>query len=151
MLRVLGPYILVLGCYELLLFALPLGWAWLLEPRLALAEIGAHQLVRHLTAISIASGAWHIFLGSTFLARRPLLKTYLISEFVLCLPSFVFCVMLWFFNGGHPFGGLYPILFYVLLCVESVVPMALAVGCLVIRRWPDLAVRAGAERSSASI
>ena len=137
MLRVLGPYILVLGCYELLLLGLPKARAWPLEPRFILGVICSGLLSDYITPISIASGAWHIFLGITFLAQRPLLKTYLVSEFMLCLPNVISCFTLLVFGGWHGLAGRYIIYLCPPLWVESVVPMALAVGCLVERRWPE--------------
>ena len=138
MLKVLGPYVFALGCYEVVLLPMLGRVSVFLEPRYAMASLSiwAHWLVPYFGVLAGSSGAWHLFLGGAFLAGRPLLKTYLVSEFVLCLPNFVSCLTLLLFGGGHVLTGGYIALLCFLLWAESMVPMALALGCLVERRSP---------------
>jgi hypothetical protein len=68
-----------------------------------------------------------------FLAHRPLLKTYLASEFVLSLPNLITCFALLLLGGGHVLTGENIMVLCVLFWVQSVVPMAIAAGCLVER------------------
>ena len=117
MLKVLGRYIFVLGCCQVVVVTLAYRYDF------------AARITYWYPIIAFA-GIWHVLFGAIFLRRKPLLKTYIVSDFLLCLPNVYNCFTSLLFWHVHAQPEKAVILIWVLLGVQTVLPMALAAACL---------------------
>ena len=135
--KILGTYLLVAGilqaCLYLALSVSPsLDWLFYFDPRIGIFFIesawrGADETVVPSVLRWLTVG-WILLLAALFLYGRPLIKTYVISEVVLLLPSVLFFIGIIFANLSPAHGfSVGELLFPVPVAIMfSAVPLGLA-------------------------
>lgn len=144
--KFLGIYLIVICALQICLYlALSVGseenlWLFYFDPRIGIfffeavlrgAEQTAPGVLRWLSVV------WILALGAFMLSGRPLIKTYIVSEIVLALPSLLFSLVIIAGNmspaHGFSIGELFiPIL---IMIVFSIFPLGLAFWLLMSSRF----------------
>ena len=108
------------------------GWLFYFDPRIGIFFLesgarGAELIIPGL--FQWLSAGWILLLGLMLLFGRPLMKTYIVSEIILSVPSlFFFLAIAWGnLSPAHGFSVgelLFPV---IIMIVFSVVPLVLAI------------------------
>jgi hypothetical protein len=140
--RLLGGYLFALCLYQIGIYRWPGGPPFILDPRAGIPVF----LINHfffdnkvIYPVEWITAAWLVFLAAAIFFRGKLLKTYLISEFVLAAPTAYYICVLAAQHGGDFAPGFKDLILTALLfSIFSLAPMSLAVR----RLWSGVGKRA---------
>lgn len=135
--KTLGLYLLVASALQICLYlALSLStdkadWLFYFDPRLGIFFLessvpGADQVAPGI--FQWVSAVWILLLALMLLFGRPLVRTYIVSEIILSIPSVLFFLMVLWVNMSPAHGFSVGELFFpvMVMIAFSVVPLVLA-------------------------
>ena len=129
-LRLLGAYLFGLCLYQIGIYRWPGGPPFILDPRAGIPVL----LINHFSfdnkgiyPVEWMTAAWLVLIAALIFFRGQFLKTYLISELVLAMPTAYYIGVLATHHGGDFAPGLKDLLLTTFLfTVFSIVPAGIA-------------------------
>jgi hypothetical protein len=127
--RLLGGYLFALCLYQIGIYRWPGGPPFILDPRAGIPVLLINKFSfdnKVIYPVEWITAAWLVVLATAFFFRGKLLKTYLVSEFVLAAPTAYYIGVLAAQHGGDFAPGFKDlVLTAVLFTIFSVVPICL--------------------------
>ncbi len=135
--RILGAYILAIGLLQIYFYLVMLmstekeGWLFYFDPRIGIFFLESSIRGTEEIAPGIFrwfSAVWISTIGLILVSGRPIVKTYIVSELALMLPSVIFFVLIIWANltPAHGFSVSELIFPALVTIVFSIVPLRLA-------------------------
>lgn len=133
--RLLGTYLFALCVYQIGIYCWPSGPPFILDPRAGIPVL----LINHFSLdnkviypVEWVSATWLVIAAAMIFFRGGFLKPYLIAEIVLAAPTaYYLCVLAKRHGGDFAPGFKDLVLTAILFTGFSLVPIALAVQCLI--------------------
>jgi hypothetical protein len=128
--RLLGAYLFGLCIYQIGIYCWPGGPPFILDPRAGIPVL----LINHFSfdnkviyPVEWITAAWLVLMAAMIFFRGQFLKTYLISEILLAVPTAYYIGVLAIHHGGDFAPGFKDLLLTIVLVVFfSLVPLGLA-------------------------
>jgi hypothetical protein len=133
----LGAYLFALCLYQIGIYFWPGGPPFILDPRAGIPVLLINQFSfdnKVIYPVEWITASWLVAMAAMIFFKGQLLKTYLISEMLLAIPTAYYITVLAVRHGGHfapAFIDL--ILTVVLFFLFSLVPIGLAARRLLVR------------------
>ena len=133
--RLLGTYLFALCVYQIGIYCWPSGPPFILDPRAGIPVL----LINHFSLdnkviypVEWISATWLVIAAAMIFFRGRFLKPYLIAEIVLATPTAYYMSVLAMRHGGDFAPGFKDLVLTAILFTGfSLVPIALAVQCLI--------------------